>query len=108
MEWVRHIRSVPTATTKLSTAEYMDLGIEYLAFDTHTVVSLLKNGDDRYLVMVNQNLKRTEELEIEFAKGLDVQIVEKDGSLIPAGKVITKKEPYYPLEPGDALILKIN
>ncbi len=108
VKWVRHIRTVPAATTKLSPANYMDLGIEYLAFETHTVVSLLENGDDRYLVMVNQNLKRTEELEIEFAKGLDVQIVGKDGSLIPADSVITKKEPYYPLEPGDALILKIN
>ncbi len=107
VQWVRNARTVPSHTTKLSSSNYYDLNIDYLSFSTHTVVSLLENGQDRYLVMVNQNLSKNDVVEIEFGKGLNAQIVEKDGSFVPARDVITEDDAYL-LAPGDALILKLN
>jgi len=62
------------------------------------VVSVLKNGQDNYLVIVNRDFLAPMTLYLESTN--NVQRVLKDGSLVPAGAYQSKME----IDPGDAAI----
>ena len=62
------------------------------------VVSVLKNGRDNYLVIVNRDFLAPMNLNIECEN--NVRKVLKDGSLVPAGAYQSKLE----IDPGDAAI----
>jgi hypothetical protein len=68
------------------------------------VVSLLANGDRRFLVMVNRDINAPLSVSIQFdhsPQAATIARVEKDGSMHPLGASSFAKE----LEPGDVAVL---
>ena len=94
---VRHTGSViPRGTTRLTS-----LPEKVKVLDTHgygAIVSLIENGDKKYLTIVNRNLKDT--MELTFYADPSVKRVLKDGSLVQADTYTAT----LMISPGDILI----
>ena len=84
----KRLTTLPAPFTKLETGE------------TGAVISVLQNGDKKYLMMVNRSFLNTLELRIEF-KSESVKQVLKNGEtkLLPSGLSS------FLLDPGDAIVL---
>ena len=94
---VRHTGSViPRGTKRLT-----NLPEKVKVLDTHgygAIVSLIENGDKKYLTIVNRNLKDT--MELTFYADPSVKRVLKDGSLVQADTYTAT----LMISPGDILI----
>ena len=92
--------TVPEGTVRLDT---MPSGIKSL--DTHgqgAFLSVLRNGDSRYAVVVNRSIDDYLGVDIEFDNP-DAGFIRKDGSLQPCSLY----QSYWRAEPGSALIFKL-
>ena len=68
--------------------------------DVGGLVSLLANGDDRYLLIVNRDIKAPMALKISFDASTEISRVEKDGLL----GTLDRRQTQAAIEPGDAII----
>ena len=62
------------------------------------MVSQLRNGDNRFLVIVNRDFKKRMKLSIGLAPGM--KRILKDGSIVP----VSVYSDTVMVEPGDAMI----
>jgi hypothetical protein len=89
-------KEIPGHTRRLETlpdkVKRLDTG------DSGAVVSLLKKGNRRSLVIVNRSI--TDMMKLTFVADGDVKRVLKDGTLVPASAYADTME----VEPGDAMI----
>lgn len=88
--------TIPQGTTRLTT---LPEGVKRLeTTGSGAVVSVLKNGEKTFMVIVNRDFKKRMQLDIELVP--TVQRIMKDGSIVPASLYSNT----LMVEPGDALI----
>jgi len=68
--------------------------------NTNALVSFLKNGNRRYMVVVNRNLEGGDNVTFTITGGPGLELINKDGSAVPA----TSKNSSQTVTPGDVLI----
>jgi len=93
--------------TRTSSHPYIKNVQHFILNDDGVIVSELRNGNNRFLVIVNRSIKKNINLDITFSRSSSIKQILNDGSIIPAGNeggvtstVILNKT----VEPGDALI----
>lgn len=95
--WVRHTgKRIPAGTTPLGELPQQIRRVE--ADGQGVVVSLLRNGTMRYLMIVNRDLKNSQRVTVEASH--DVMRLLPDGSSIPASRYA----PTLAVEAGDMLL----
>jgi hypothetical protein len=98
MSWVAYTGNVPDGCTPLSEIQLPEAikSVE-VADERNALVSYMEKGDDRFLVIVNQDLNR-DPMQVKMTGAKKTHIVTKDGT------VITNNEQMRPVTAGDALI----
>jgi len=91
---------IPTGTRRFETLP--ESVSQFSTEGTGAVVSVMQNGKNTYLVVVNRDFLKPMKLTTVFKRG--VYIIKKDGSRIKAGTELNTID----IEPGDAAIFNIK